>query len=81
MRDVLEAAAAGDERARLALDIYCYRLRKYVGAYAAAMGGLDVLVFTAGVGENSPDIRARVCEGLGFLGIALDRRPTGMRAA
>jgi acetate kinase len=77
MRDVLAAGAAGDKRAQLALDIYCYRLRKYVGAYAAAMGGLDVLVFTAGVGENSPDIRARVCEGLGFLGIALDTEANG----
>ena len=72
MREVLEAAAGGAERSQLALEIYCYRLRKYIGAYAAAMGGLDVLVFTAGVGENSPDIRAKVCEGLGFLGIALD---------
>jgi len=72
MRDVLQAATAGNERARLALDIYCYRLRKYVGAYAAALGGLDVLVFTAGVGENSPDIRAWVCEGLDFLGVELD---------
>jgi acetate kinase len=72
MRDILETAASGEERSKLALEIYCYRLRKYVGAYAAAMGGLDVLVFTAGVGENSPDIRAKVCEGLGFLGIALD---------
>ena len=74
MRDVLGAAAeAGDERARLALDVYCYRLRKYIGAYAAAMGGLDVLVFTAGVGENSAEIRAAACEGLGFLGIELDQ--------
>jgi acetate kinase len=72
MRDVLGAAAAGDARSRLVLDIYCYRLRKYIGAYAAAMGGLDVLVFTAGVGENSADIRAAVCDGLGFLGIELD---------
>jgi acetate kinase len=74
MRDVMEAAAGGNERSRLALEVYCYRLRKYLGAYAAAMGGLDVLVFTAGVGENSPDIRAKVCEGLGFLGIALDEK-------
>ena len=72
MRDVLAAAAAGDERCRLAVELYAYRLKKYVGAYAAAMGGLDVLVFTAGVGENSPEIRAAVCEGLGFLGIELD---------
>lgn len=77
MRDVLRAAEAGDERARLALDIYCYRLRKYIGAYAAALGGLDVLVFTAGVGENSPEIRASVCEGLGFLGIVLDPAANG----
>jgi acetate kinase len=73
MREVLEAAAGGSERSQLALEIYCYRQRKYIGAYAAAMGGLDVLVFTAGVGENSPDIRARVCDGLDFLGITLDR--------
>ena len=72
MRDILEAATAGDERAGLALDVYCYRLRKYIGAYAAALGGLDLLVFTAGVGENSPAVRAKVCEGLGFLGIELD---------
>ncbi len=73
MREVLAAAAVGDERSRLALDIYCYRLRKYVGAYAAALGGLDVLVYTAGVGENSAAIRAAACEGLGFLGIDLDQ--------
>ncbi len=72
MRDVLGAAAAGDARSRLALDIYCYRLKKYIGGYAAAMGGLDVIVFTAGVGENSPDIRAAVCAGLGFLGVEVD---------
>jgi acetate kinase len=72
MRDILEAAAHGDDRARLAVDVYCYRLRKYIGAYAAAMGGLEVLVFTAGVGENSSEVRALVCEGLGFLGIEVD---------
>jgi acetate kinase len=72
MRDVLAAAGRGDERCRLALEVYAYRLRKYVGAYAAALGGLDALVFTAGIGENSPEIRAAVCEGLEFLGIELD---------
>jgi len=72
MRDVLAGAEAGDERCRLAIEVYAYRLKKYVGAYAAAMGGLDVLVFTAGIGENSPEIRAAACEGLGFLGIELD---------
>jgi acetate kinase len=73
MREVLAAADAGDDRSRLALDIYCYRLRKYVGAYAAAMGGMDLLVFAGGVGENSAAIRAAVCEGLGFLGIEIDQ--------
>jgi acetate kinase len=59
----------------VALDVFCYRIRKYIGAFAAAMGGLDALVFTAGIGENSPEVRRRVCTGLeeaeGF-GIALD---------
>ncbi len=72
MRDVLSGAAAGDERCRLALDVYCYRAKKYIGAYAAALGGLDALVFTGGVGEHSPDVRAAICEGLGFLGLELD---------
>jgi acetate kinase len=73
MRDVITNAENGNERCRLALEIYAYRLKKYVGALAAGMGGLDALVFTAGVGENSALIRASVCEGLGFLGIELDR--------
>ncbi len=72
LRDVLKSAQAGDERCRLALDVYCYRLKKYIGAYAAAMGGLDALVFTGGVGENGASIRAQVCEGLTFLGIEVD---------
>lgn len=72
MRDILAGMAEGDERCRLAFDAYCYRIKKYVGAYAAALGGLDVLVFTGGVGENSPEVRAAVCEGLSFLGIELD---------
>ncbi len=72
VRDVQEREAAGDERARLALDVYVHRIRKYVGAYAAVLGRVDVLVFTAGVGENSPEIRRRVCKGLEGLGIRLD---------
>jgi acetate kinase len=72
MRDVLAAEAAGHERAHLALDVYCHRIRKYIGAYAAALAGLDALVFTAGVGENSPVIRRRCTTGLGFLGLVLD---------
>ncbi len=72
LRDVLGAAAAGDGRAELALGVYAHRVRGYVGAYLAHLGGLDALVFTAGVGENSPDVRARVCAGLEHLGIVLD---------
>jgi len=72
MRDITEAAAVGHERAQLALDIFCYRLKKYIGAYAAAMGGLDALVFTAGIGEKSAIVREKSCAGLEFLGIALD---------
>jgi acetate kinase len=70
---VIEAAAAeGDERATLALDVYCYRIRKYVGAYTAALGHVDALVFTAGVGENSDVVRGKVLDGLAPLGFALD---------
>jgi len=72
IRDVEARAAEGDERCRLALDVYAYRVKKYIGAYAAAMGGLDLLVFTAGIGENDAEMRAAICEGLGFLGIELD---------
>ena len=70
-RDLEEAAAAGNERAALALDKFAYEVRKYIGAYAAALGGLDVLVFTAGVGENSGQMRERICNGLEFLGVKL----------
>ena len=75
LRDVVAASEGGHAQATVALDIFCYRIRKYIGAFAAVMGGLDVLVFTAGIGENSPEVRRRVCAGLdgidGF-GIALD---------
>src|SRR5690606_14384632 len=63
MREILEAMDRGHEGARLAYDMFVYRLRKYIGAYTAAMDGLDALVFTAGIGENSPRIRQSVCEG------------------
>ena len=72
MRDIEALAAEGDARAQLAINIYAYRARKYIGAYAAAMGGLDALVFTGGIGENSPSMRRRICDGLGFLGLRLD---------
>ena len=72
LRDVLSAAQAGDRRAGLALDVYCHRLRKYVGAYLAVLGGADALVFTAGVGENLPQVRELALSGLEGLGIVLD---------
>ena len=72
MKGLLAAAGAGDQRALLAVRIYCYRVKKYIGAYFAALEGLDALVFTGGIGENSAEIRARVCQGLDALGISLD---------
>lgn len=73
MRDVRSAAAAGEEAARLALDVYVHRLRHYIGAYLAVLGGADAIVFTAGVGENNPQLRAAVCAGLEWFGIELDQ--------
>ena len=61
-----------DRRVRLAIEIFCYRARKYIGAYLAAMGGADAIVFTGGIGENSPDVRARICAGMGWAGLHLD---------
>jgi acetate kinase len=72
MREVVAAAAAGGKDARLALDVYTHRLRAGIAAMAAALGGLDVLVFTGGVGENSPTVRSEAAAGLGFLGVRLD---------
>ncbi|MEC0232201.1 acetate/propionate family kinase [Paenibacillus alba] len=72
MREIVEAMEAGDKNAVLAFDMYEYRLRKYIGAYAAAMNGIDAIVFTAGVGENSELLRKAVCEHLTFLGVEFD---------
>lgn len=72
MREITEAMNDGDKNAKLAFDMYVYRVRKYIGAYAAAMNGLDTILFTAGVGENSVVLRKAVCEGLTFLGVELD---------
>lgn len=71
-RDLCAADEKGERRATLALDVFGYQIKKYVGSYAAAMGGLDVIVFTAGIGENTPVVRERVCRGLDFLGVELD---------
>jgi acetate kinase len=72
MKKIVDAAVAGDARAKLALDLFCYRVSKYIGSYAAALGGLDCLAFTAGIGEHAPLVRERVCKSLGFLGIEID---------
>lgn len=81
MREIEELAAAGNERARLALDMYCYRLKKYIGMYAAVLGHVDALIFTAGVGENSDLVRARACANLSLLGIILDEQKNKKRAS
>lgn len=72
MRSILEAIAEGNERAQLALDIYIYRLRAFIGAMIASLGGIDVLTFTGGVGENAALVRARTCEAFAFLGLKID---------
>ncbi len=73
MRDLEKACAEGNKRAQLAEKMYNYRIRKYIGAYAAAMGGVDVIVFTAGVGENQTSMREAACDGLEFMGVKLDK--------
>lgn len=73
MRDIENAIAEGNDRARLALDMYEYRIKKYIGSYAAALEGFDVLVFTGGVGENQTGTRQKVCDGLAFMGVKIDR--------
>jgi len=72
MREILEEVKNGDKKATNAFEVFCYRIRKYIGAYAAAMGGLDAVVFTGGIGENSVEVRKKSCEGLDFLGIRID---------
>ncbi len=72
MREIEAEAAAGNARAELALSVFCYRVKKYIGAYAAAMGGIDGVVFTGGIGENSSEVRHRTIDGLQFLGLELD---------
>lgn len=80
LRDIEEAAERGEARSKLALQVLTYGIKKYIGAYAAAMGGLDAVVFTAGVGENSVTIRSMVCEGLEFLGIEIDNTKNNVRS-
>ena len=80
-RDVEAAAAAGNERAKLASDMLNYQIKKFVGAYAAAMGGLDCVVFTGGIGENDAHVRSEVCKNMEFLGIRLDEEKNRQRGA
>ncbi|MBD9261659.1 MAG: acetate kinase [Prevotella sp.] len=79
MRDIEKAANEGNEKALLALRMYEYRIKKYIGAYAAAMGGVDAIVFTAGIGENCALVRTKVCSYLGYLGITIDEEANGKR--
>ena len=78
-RDLEAAAAEGNERAQLAIDVFCYKVTKRIGSCAAAMGGLDAVVFTAGVGENSATLRAKIMEGLEFLGLKMDPEKNNVR--
>jgi acetate kinase len=79
MRDLETAEAAGDKRASLALRVFEYQVLKTIGAFAAAMGGLETIAFAGGIGENSPELRQAVCQGLAFLGVHLDRERNAQR--
>lgn len=81
MRDILKGIAAGNEQAELAYDMYAYRIKKYIGSYAAVLNGLDAIVFTAGVGENDSAIRQMICAEMDFLGIKLDEEKNKVRSA
>ncbi|NQS88359.1 acetate kinase [Patescibacteria group bacterium] len=74
LREIQRWARKGNQRAKLALEIFIYRIKKYIGTYSAVLGGLDILIFCAGIGENEENIRSRTCQGLEFLGIHLDKR-------
>jgi len=78
-RDIEDGYFKGDENAVRAMKTFCYRVAKYIGAYAAAMNGVDVICFTAGVGENGPLVRSLVCEHLGYLGVTIDEEQNNKR--
>jgi len=80
MREVLSAMSAGNARAKLAFEIFIHRLCSEIGAMTASLRGLDVLIFTAGIGENSPEVRSRTCEKLAFLGVRLDPTANAQRS-
>ena len=74
MRELLNAVEDHDSAAELAVDLFCYRARKYLGAYLAVLGGADAVIFGGGIGENSPEIRARICAGMAWCGLTLDEK-------
>ena len=76
MRDLLKCESQ-DVRAAEAVALFCYQVKKWIGAFAAALGGVDTLVFAGGIGENAPTVRARICDGLGFLGIEVEEKRNG----
>ena len=78
-RELDEAIAAGDADAKLARDIFIYRVKKYIGSYVAAMNGVDAVVFTAGIGENGPDVREEICADMDYLGIKIDTEVNNVR--
>jgi acetate kinase len=81
MREIARLAAEGNGQARLAIEMYCYRIKKYIGAYKAVLGDVDALVFTGGIGENAADIRARSCDGLSGMGIEVDEIKNNLKAS
>jgi len=81
MREIAQLADKGDASARLAIEMYCYRIKKYIGAYSAALGRVDALVFTAGIGENAADIRLRSCTGLSRMGIEVDENKNSLNTS
>ena len=78
-RDLTEGAADGNRPAQIALDVFCYRVAKYVGSYVAAMNGVDAIAFTAGIGENVCIVREKVCAYLGYLGVELNKEANAIR--
>ena len=79
MRELLaEETENNDRRAHLAIEVFCYRVRKYIGAYLAAIGGADAVIFTGGIGENSPEVRSRICSGLEWIGLSLDEEKNSL---
>ena len=78
-RDIQKAASEGNEQAQAVSEMLCYQIKKYIGSYAAAMGGVDAVLFTGGIGENAPEVRAEACEGLEFMGIKIDAEKNNCR--